>query len=52
MDSERLVRDSAAVTAMLNRLLHHGRVLKCGPTQLANLNGLAGTGGKEVKSWS
>jgi len=23
--------DSAAVTAMLDRLLHHGHVLKCGP---------------------
>jgi DNA replication protein DnaC len=23
--------DSAAVTAMLDRLLHHGHILKCGP---------------------
>ncbi|MEM6962957.1 MAG: ATP-binding protein, partial [Myxococcota bacterium] len=23
--------DTAAVTAMLDRLLHHGHVLKCGP---------------------
>jgi hypothetical protein len=23
--------DTAAVTALLDRLLHHGRVLKCGP---------------------
>ena len=27
----KLLGDSAAVTAMLDRLLHHGHVLKCGP---------------------
>src|SRR5205807_541572 len=26
-----LLGDSAAVTAMLDRLLHHGHILKCGP---------------------
>jgi hypothetical protein len=26
-----LLGDAAAVTAMLDRLLHHGHVLKCGP---------------------
>ena len=26
-----LVGDTAAVTALLDRLLHHGHVLKCGP---------------------
>lgn len=27
----KLLGDSAAVTAMLDRLLHHGHILKCGP---------------------
>jgi streptomycin 6-kinase len=27
----RLLGDAAAVSAMLDRLLHHGHVLKCGP---------------------
>jgi IstB-like ATP binding protein len=27
----KLLGDSAAVTAMLDRLFHHGHVLKCGP---------------------
>jgi DNA replication protein DnaC len=26
-----MLDDGAAVTAMLDRLLHHGHVLKCGP---------------------
>jgi DNA replication protein DnaC len=30
-DWGKLLGDSAAVTAMLDRLLHHGQVLKCGP---------------------
>src|SRR5207253_4883186 len=30
-DWGKLLGDSAAVTAMLGRLLHHGHVLKCGP---------------------
>lgn len=30
-DWAKLLGDSAAVTAMLDRLLHHGHVLKCGP---------------------
>jgi DNA replication protein DnaC len=30
-DWGKLLGDSAAVSAMLDRLLHHGRVLKCGP---------------------
>jgi DNA replication protein DnaC len=40
-DWGKLLADTAAVTAMLDRLLHHGHVLKCGPrswrtkTQLA-----------------
>jgi DNA replication protein DnaC len=30
-DWGKMLGDSAAVTAMLDRLLHHGHVLKCGP---------------------
>ena len=30
-DWGKLLGDSAAVTAMLDRLLHHGHVHKCGP---------------------
>jgi hypothetical protein len=30
-DWGKLLGDSAAVTAMLDRLLHHGHILKCGP---------------------
>ncbi len=30
-DWGRLLGDTAAVTAMLDRLLHHGHILKCGP---------------------
>ncbi len=30
-DWGKLLGDSTAVTAMLDRLLHHGHILKCGP---------------------
>ena len=30
-DWGKLLGDAAAVSAMLDRLLHHGRVLRCGP---------------------
>ncbi len=30
-DWGKLLGDVAAVTAMLDRLLHHGHILKCGP---------------------
>jgi DNA replication protein DnaC len=30
-DWGKLLSDVAAVSAMLDRLLHHGHVLKCGP---------------------
>ena len=30
-DWGKLLGDSVAVTAMLDRLLHQGRILKCGP---------------------
>ena len=41
-DWGKLLGDSAAVTAMLDRLLHHGHVLKCGPRSWRTKTG--GTG--------
>ena len=35
-DWGKLLGDTAAVTALLDRLLHHAHVLKCGPAQLAD----------------
>ena len=35
-DWGKLLGDTAAVTALLDRLLHHAHVLKCGPRQLAH----------------
>jgi hypothetical protein len=35
-DWGKLLGDTAAVTALLDRLLHHAHVLKCGPAQLAH----------------
>jgi IstB-like ATP binding protein len=42
-DWGKLLGDTAAVTALLDRLLHHAHVLKCGPAQLADeaANGFA-----------
>jgi hypothetical protein len=37
-DWGKLLGDVAAVSAMLDRLLHQGHVLKCGPAQLAHQN--------------
>ena len=45
-DWSKLLGDSAAVTAMLDRLLHHGHVLKCGPRSWRTKTGLPGTGSK------
>jgi DNA replication protein DnaC len=39
-DWGKLLGDSAAVTAMLDRLLHHGDVLKCGPRSWRTKTGL------------
>ena len=39
-DWGKLLGDSAAVTAMLDRLLHHGHVLKCGPRSWRTKSGL------------
>jgi hypothetical protein len=38
----KLLGDSAAVTAMLDRLLHHGHVLKCGPRRWRTKTGSTG----------
>ena len=52
-DWGKLVGDVAAVTAMLDRLLHHGHVLKCGPrswrTKLAAASLEAKTGHRKRK---
>lgn len=46
-DWGKLLGDTAAVTAMLDRLLHHGHVLKCGPRSWRTKTQLAGdTDGK------
>jgi len=39
-DWGKLLGDAAAVTAMLDRLLHHGHVLKCGPKSWRTKTGL------------
>ena len=39
-DWGKLLGDSAAVTAMLDRLLHHGHVMKCGPRSWRTKTGL------------
>jgi DNA replication protein DnaC len=39
-DWGKLLGDRAAVTAMLDRLLHHGHVLKCGPRSWRTKTGL------------
>jgi DNA replication protein DnaC len=41
-DWGKLLGDSAAVTAMLDRLLHHGHVLKCGPRSWRTKTGNCG----------
>jgi DNA replication protein DnaC len=41
-DWGKLLGDSAAVTAMLDRLLHHGHVLKCGPRSWRTKTGSTG----------
>ena len=41
-DWGKLLGDSAAVSAMLDRLLHHGHVLKCGPRSWRTKTGSPG----------
>jgi len=53
-DWGKLLGDAAAVSAMLDRLLHHGHVLKCG-REAGAPNRLATTGGGRVEhsqSWT
>jgi len=42
-DWGKLLGDAAAVSAMLDRLLHHGHLLKCGPRSWRTKTELAGT---------
>lgn len=44
-DWGKLLGDVAAVTAMLDRLLHHGHVLKCGPRSWRTKTAATGTAG-------
>jgi DNA replication protein DnaC len=46
-DWGKLLGDVAAVTAMLDRLLHHGHVLKCGPRSWRTKTATANSGGGE-----
>ena len=46
-DWGKLLGDVAAVTAMLDRLLHHGHVLKCGPRSWRTKTAAVGTGSPE-----
>jgi DNA replication protein DnaC len=42
-DWGKLLGDAGRLSAMLDRLLHHAHVLKCGPRKLENQTGRAGT---------
>jgi DNA replication protein DnaC len=46
-DWGKLLGDVAAVTAMLDRLLHHGHVLKCGPRSWRTKTATANSGGDQ-----
>ena len=48
-DWGKLLGDSAAVTAMLDRLLHHGHVLKCGPRSWRTKTGGPGEGQRQMQ---
>jgi DNA replication protein DnaC len=43
-DWGKLLGDVAAVTAMLDRILHHGHVLKCGPRSWRTKAAIAAAG--------
>ena len=47
-DWGKLLGDIAAVSAMLDRLLHHGHVLKCGPRSWRTKTAAAPAGSKSV----
>jgi DNA replication protein DnaC len=46
-DWGKLLADVAAVTAMLDRILHHGHVLKCGPRSWRTKTAAATAGGTQ-----
>jgi DNA replication protein DnaC len=46
-DWGKLLGDVAAVTAMLDRLLHHGHILKCGPRSWRTKTAAGATGGSQ-----
>ena len=46
-DWGKLLSDVAAVTAMLDRILHHGHVLKCGPRSWRTKTAAGATGATE-----
>jgi hypothetical protein len=46
-DWGKLLGDVAAVTAMLDRILHHGHVLKCGPRSWRTKTAVATAGGNQ-----
>ncbi len=46
-DWGKLLGDVAAVTAMLDRILHHGHVLKCGPRSWRTKAATAAAGGPQ-----
>jgi len=46
-DWGKLLGDVAAVTAMLDRLLHHGHVLKCGPRSWRTKTAAESTGSNQ-----
>ena len=46
-DWGKLLGDVAAVTAMLDRILHHGHVLKCGPRSWRTKTAAAAAGGSQ-----
>ena len=46
-DWGKLLGDVAAVTAMLDRILHHGHVLKCGPRSWRTKTAAAAAGGNQ-----
>ena len=46
-DWGKVLGDVAAVTAMLDRLLHHGHVLKCGPGSWRTKTAAGSTGGDQ-----
>lgn len=51
-DWGKLLADVAAVSAMLDRLLHHGHVLKCGPRSWRTKGSMAEGGANKEKSVS